>query len=379
MLRSLDLFARGVGCVCAAAAAAILLPMPTFALWMGRYAALETSLVSAVAGYAAAAWLFKRGGAPRAFWVLLALASAVVATLPSASALWALRGARCGFTLAGYAGLGAVDAAAGDLKRDLILEPSRPDLVCDVYRGKGTGTRPFVIVVHGGSWRGGDKGQAARVSQALADHGWTVIDARYRLAPRHQFPAAIGDVKCLLGRVREQAARLGVDPSRAVLLGRSAGGQIALVAAYSAGDTRLPPACAVLDTPVQGVVALYAPTDLAWGHANPIRPDVVRGPESLELYLGGPPVPAAAAYRLATPQTWVDHPLPPTLLVHGTEDRLVSFGHAERLAAALAAAGRRVRLVAVPAAEHAFDLRPGGTGEQLARCALFGFLDALLP
>jgi acetyl esterase/lipase len=184
----------------------------------------------------------------------------------------------------------------------------------------------------------------------------------------------VADVKCLLGRLREQGDRFGIDPGRVFLLGRSAGGEIALVAAYSAGDPRLPPSCAVEDAPVSAVTALYAPTDLAWGHAHPIRPDVVRGPEAIELYLGGTPEQAPDAYRLASPLTWADHPLPPTLLVHGTDDRLVSVEHSRRLARGLRAAGQPVELVEIPFADHAFDARPGGFGEQLARQVVVRFL-----
>src|SRR5262249_8794653 len=143
---------------------------------------------------------------------------------------------------------------------------------------------------------------------------------------------------------------------------------------YSAGDERLPPSCAVEDRPVSAVIALYAPTDLAWGHAHPVRPDVVRGPESLELYLGGPPEDAPDAYRLASPHPWAAPPPPRTLLVHGADDRLVSVEHSRRLARGLRAAGQAVELVEIPFADHAFDARPGGFGEQLARHVMLRFL-----
>jgi acetyl esterase/lipase len=262
------------------------------------------------------------------------------------------------------------------LRRDLVLDPSRKALSADLYLPSGPGPHPLVVVIHGGSWRGGDKGQAPAVSRVLAGEGIAVADVRYRLAPGDRFPAAVADVKCALGRLRERAADLGLD-GRAVLLGRSAGGEIALVAAYSAGDARIAPSCAVQDAPVTGVAALYAPTDLAWAYHHPVRPDVVHGPESLELYLGGSPEAVPDAYRLGTPQSWLDRPVPPTLLVHGTGDRLVSFEHAPRLERALVHARADVTLVAVPFAEHAFDVRSGGVGEQLTRHVLLDWLRRL--
>jgi acetyl esterase/lipase len=258
--------------------------------------------------------------------------------------------------------------------RDVVLDPLMPRLVADVYHAPGPPPHPFLVLAHGGSWRGGDKGEVPHVSRRLAASGYTVVDVRYGLAPQEPFPRGVADLKCALGRVREQAAALGVDPACGALMGRSAGGQVALIAAYSAADPRLPPSCPVADVPPRAVVALYAPADLVWGHDNPMVPDIIRGTESLELYLGGPPARAAEAYRLGTPMSWVDRPLPPTLLVHGAGDQPVSPVHSRRLAAALAGKGRDVTLLEVPMGEHGVDARPGGTGEQITVRAVLDFL-----
>ena len=287
-------------------------------------------------------------------------------------AAYRYRGTGPGFSLAEYV-LG-VETPPIEIRRDLVLDPGAPSLTSDVYLAPGPGPHPFVMVVHGGSWSGGDKGQVPHLSRVFAASGFTVIDVRYRLAPAALFPSAVADVKCLLGRARERAAELGLDPARAALLGRSAGGQIALVAAYSAGDPRLPPSCAVADQPVVGVVALYPPTEMAWGHDNPIRPDVVQGPKSLETYLGGTPDEAPEAYRLASPITFTDRAVPPTLLIHGVGDRFVFVEHCRRLTRGLRARGHSVELLEVPFADHAFDARAGGVGEQLARGTILRFL-----
>jgi dipeptidyl aminopeptidase/acylaminoacyl peptidase len=107
-------------------------------------------------------------------------------------------------------------------------------------------------------------------------------------------------------------------------------------------------------------------------------PDVIQGTESLQLYLGGPPAQAAEAYRLGTPMSWVDRSVPPTLLLHGGGDQLVSPVHSRRLAAALAERGRDVTFIEVPMGEHGMDARPGGVGEQVVRRAVLEFLHARL-
>jgi acetyl esterase/lipase len=361
----------------AISAVSIAVPALSYPLWVARLVAVETSLAAAAlaAGAIVLAAVAERrspGGRRGRIALLLAIPALVVTMAPPLAALRRFGARSFSFSLAEYAG--APFAPAMRREADVVLDPGVPGLALDLYRPQASGRHPLVAIVHGGSWRSGAKGQAAHVSRALAAAGYVVADLGYRLAPEHRFPAGVADVKCLVGRLRGNADRLGIDPGRVVLLGRSAGGEIALVAAYSAGDPRLAPSCAVEDRPVSAVIALYPPTDLAWGHAHPIRPDVVRGPESIELYLGGTPESAPDAYRLASPLTWADHALPPTLLVHGTDDRLVSVEHSRRLARGLRAAGQPVDLVEIPFADHAFDARPGGFGEQLSRQVIARFL-----
>jgi acetyl esterase/lipase len=354
----------------ALAALLMLLPSPTYPVWLLRFAAAELAAPLALLAVGAAALLWT-GGARHERWAIPAVAACVAVLLwPTLATLRVARATAIRISLREY----ATGSAAGVPQRDVLLDPARADLPADVYPAAGPGPHAFVVVVHGGSWRGGDKGAAPWVSRALSAAGVVVFDVRYPLAPEHPFPAAVRDVKCLLGRIRERARDWDVDGSRGTLLGRSAGGEIALVAAYSAGDARLTPSCAVPDAGVARVVAVYAPTDLAWGHDHPLWPDIVNGPDSVERYLGGAPEDAPEAYRQATPQSWVRPRLPPTLLVHGTGDRMVSAEHAARLARVLRAAGDDVDVLLLPFADHGFDMRGGSIAEQIARARILAFV-----
>lgn len=357
----------------AAGALIILAPSVHRWQWIARLALRETSLV--LAPIAGAAFLAARGRRAPVTRGLAAFGG-VVAIAAFVAPLTAMPDLR-GFSPAEYA-LPGMGTPAVRVETDIVLDPARPGLTADVFHPPGPPPHPFVVVVHGGSWRHGDKGELPRFSRRLAAAGYKVFDVRYALAPAEPFPRGVADVKCLLGRVREQSARLGVDAGRGALFGRSAGGQIALIAAYSAGDPRIAPSCAVADEPVQAVVALYAPSDLSWGHANRMVPDVIRGTESIELYLGGPPAQAPEAYRLSAAATWTERAVPPTLLVHGGGDQLVSPVHSRRLAAALTERGREFTFIEVPMGEHGMEARPGGTAEQITRQAVLGFLAARL-
>ncbi|MDB4928852.1 MAG: Esterase/lipase-like [Myxococcaceae bacterium] len=343
-------------------AALVYVPLPTWAAWMVHFASLEACLLGCATGLAAFA--LARG---RPLVRALAVVGVIAGALPALAVAPVYRRERQPFSAVAW--LTGRTGPTVTVRRDLALGAGQ---LADLYPAPGRGPHPFVLVVHGGSWRSGDKGDAAQVSHALALAGISVLDVSYRLAPAGRFPAAVADVKCLLGRARERAAELGLDPARAAILGRSAGGEIALVAAYS--DDRIAPSCAVATAPVQAAVSVYGPSDMAWAHAHPFVPDVVRGVEAVEVYLGGTPRTAPEAYRLATPQTWITDATPPTLLVHGTGERCVRAENATMLAAALRARGRSVRTLLVPMADHGFDVRRGGLGEQLARGVIVEFL-----
>lgn len=176
---------------------------------------------------------------------------------------------------------------------------------------------------------------------------------------------------------QENAGRYGVDPDRVELMGNSAGAHLALLAAYTEGDPRLPPSCDVGDTGVEAVAAFYPPTDLArlyemewpWW-----RPDVV-GLGGTRRFMGGAPSSVPERYRLASPIYHVDPGDPPTFLVHGDDDQIVPVQESELLAERLGEAGVPHRFLRLPWANHAFDLSWGGWGSQITRSALSEFLE----
>jgi dipeptidyl aminopeptidase/acylaminoacyl peptidase len=156
-------------------------------------------------------------------------------------------------------------------------------------------------------------------------------------------------------------------------LGRSAGGHLTLLAAYLTDLPRT--GCAEASVRPWLVVAFYAPTDLT---QDPRDDDVRQGLRGL---LGGDLSERADVYRLASPLSHVAADVPPTLLIHGTWDELVSVEHSRRLASALRNAGATVQLVEAPFAGHAFDGAPNPLTWQLAHHAIVEFLEdrALTP
>lgn len=239
-------------------------------------------------------------------------------------------------------------------------------LQLDYYPAFGRSPAPCVIVIHGGGWDDGDRGQIPQFNDWLAWSGYSVADISYRLAPAGVWPAQREDVAAAIAFIKAHAGPWGVDPSRLVILGRSAGGQIAEASAY-----------ALQDPAVRGVVALYAPADMhfawAWGRED----DALNSPRLLRRFLGGTPETARPAYDSSSAILLAGAGSPPTLLVHGTIDTLVWNRQSERLSARLSEAGVPNLLVSLPWATHALEYNLSGPSGQLTTYSVGWFLDAV--
>ena len=197
--------------------------------------------------------------------------------------------------------------------------------------------------------------------------GYSVAVVEYRTAPEFRFPAALEDVRQALAYLKENTANLGVDPGKFVLLGRSAGAQLALLEAYASGDES-----------IRGVVSFYGPTDLPYAYAHPTNPRVADIQRPLEDYLGGSPGERDEAYREASPINFASPSSPPTLLVHGSRDDMVQLIQSERLAARLQGVSVPHLLVRLPWATHGFDHNIRGPGGQLSTYVVEAFLAAVV-
>jgi acetyl esterase/lipase len=253
-------------------------------------------------------------------------------------------------------------------------------LALDVYLPRqrpATPGRPL-LVVHGGFWGAGDKGEAPIASRRLADLGFTVFDVQYRVSPQPNWQTATGDVKCAIGWVKQHATtpEWNVDPARLAVLGRSAGGHLALMAAYAPTDPELPASCEVTDTSVDAVVSLYAPTDLSWGYKYPANRWVSDSRAKMRAFLGGGPDEIGDRYRALSPLERVTTKAPRTLLAHGGRDQFVPHGHMGLLAARLRAMGVPCETLFVPYGQHAFDFVVGGFSDQIFEAELLKFLAA---
>src|SRR5215217_6102118 len=102
---------------------------------------------------------------------------------------------------------------------------SRGDI--HIYLPPGaTSSCPFVFGIHGGGWRNGDQTAYSYMAPKLAPLGIALALVSYRLAPEHPFPAAYDDLVVAARWLREHGAEQGLDTSKCLIFGASAGGHL---------------------------------------------------------------------------------------------------------------------------------------------------------
>jgi acetyl esterase/lipase len=248
-----------------------------------------------------------------------------------------------------------------------------------------------VIYIHGGGWRIGYKDMGTRTFfQRLVGQGHVVSDIAYTLSPQADIPTMVTEINQAILWMKEKSNAFGVNPERIVLMGASAGGHLALLAAYTPNHPAFQPFPPdTSDTSVRGVVAYYPLVDFLTlpTHArelvnlspNPIdkaahammaslfmlkAEDLEREDNSdtefLKRYMaeivGGDPEEILETYRLLSPIHHVGPHCPPTLLLQGSDDVLVLASEVRRLHRKLQAAVIPVVMIEFPHTEHAFDL-----------------------
>ncbi|CAA9339295.1 MAG: hypothetical protein AVDCRST_MAG93-6551, partial [uncultured Chloroflexia bacterium] len=321
-------------------------PAPLYRLFMVSVGASEWSIwigLLALVGLGLAGWVIALGSTRLgSVSIILGLCAIILAAKPPLQALRVASHEGVSLSLTRYLfGKQTPPESLQVMQNVVYAEVDGRELHLDVYRPKqgapaDTARLPAIVVVHGGSWSGGSKGEFSAMSRTLAQNGAVVFDVEYRLASANTpFPAQIADVKCAIGWVKDNAQTYHVDPQRIALLGRSAGGQLALLAAYTPDHPLLQPSCMVQDTTVRAVISFYAPVDLAWGYDHPSRPDIINSQATLRNYLNGTPRTHANVYQLASPTAHVTASSPPTLIIHGEFDHIVGVQHAHFMTEAL--------------------------------------------
>ncbi|RMF39320.1 MAG: alpha/beta hydrolase [Planctomycetota bacterium] len=233
-------------------------------------------------------------------------------------------------------------SAQVDIGRDVAYRDGNPMWKLDLYlpavvQSAVRQPRPAIVFVHGGGWRGGDKGRGVfrTLPERYAGLGYVCISVNYRLTTEAPFPACVEDCKCAVRWLRAHAQEYGVDPKRVGGFGISAGAHLVAMLALARADAGLEGDGPYRDvsSELQAAVCVATPADFTiWTRE--------RVPQGLAMLFGTNENLEEIARR-ASPVTYARRDAPPMLVIHGTADKLVPVDQGRRLVKALQAAGAK--------------------------------------
>jgi arylformamidase len=236
------------------------------------------------------------------------------------------------------------DERAQEVKRDIpYATPAAERQVLDVYSPPGAKNLPVVFWIHGGGWQAGDKSDVQIKPQAFTDKGFVFVSTSYRLLPKVDMEDIVRDIAKSIHWVHDHIADYGGDPQRVLVMGHSAGAQLAALVCID--DRYLKAEGLSL-----GIIKGCVPVD---GDTYDV-PAIIETAETRRRVHGQPQAtnghrekfgntPAKHRDLSAVTHVAKDKGIPPFLIMH-VADHPDTSAQAQRLAAVLKGAGVPVRI-----------------------------------
>lgn len=235
-----------------------------------------------------------------------------------------------------------VDAWFGHTRRDLKMDIIYPEDKTKKY--------PCVVWICGGAWQRLDRCAHLAYLTELARSGFVVASVEYRTANEGTFPIQLEDVKAGIRYLKALSDRYNIDPERFGVMGESAGGYLAAMAALVEDKSYDVGAFTEYSSKVQAACPWYPPSDVT-GFPYP---SPVEAAASMESMLLGKNVMLNKEEALKIcPVSFVTKDAPPFLIIHGDNDHTVPFSQGEILHDKLERAGADVKLLVLEGADHA--------------------------
>ncbi len=247
-------------------------------------------------------------------------------------------------------------------------EPKNERQMLDVYAPtKGTDL-PVVVWIHGGGWQRGDKAEVHKKPQAFADQGFVFVALNYRLLPKATIKQMAEDVAKAIRWVHDHAQEYGGDPHTIIVMGHSAGAQLAALVCtddrYLKGQKlslALIKACVPVDGDTYDVVLQIATVEAKRAAIYRIK----FGDEQMQKEL-------SSVTHVAKGKN-----IPPFLILH-VADHPETKGQSQRLVKALQEAGISAKAYPAEGKNHTTINNDLGLATDRPTQEMFAFLSAVL-
>lgn len=224
------------------------------------------------------------------------------------------------------------------------------DLYLDIFLPEEKNP-PLIMWVHGGAWK--ELNRCWNLAMPMVERGYAVAAVDYRYCDEGQFPTQMLDLKDALLFLKKHAEQYGYNSEKIAVSGDSAGAHLCTMLAVSVGNKEWE--STEEDYSVQAVIDMCGPSNLKMILHG--KDDVLNNPVSELLGVAATSKTGFGQAAVASPQTYINGSEPPFLILHGSEDPLVSQEHSRQLRNSLENAGVPVMMYLIPGAVHAFGGR----------------------
>jgi pectinesterase len=181
---------------------------------------------------------------------------------------------------------------------------------------------PGVLIIHGGGWISGNRGQHIPLAQSLAKAGYAAFTVEYRLSGEALYPAAIYDVKAALRWMRANAQQFNIDTNKIAVLGFSAGGEMAALLGVTSKNPKFEDkiCSAKFSSNVQAVVDIDG--TLSFVHPESGEGDDSRSTSAATYWFGYSKKDQPALWANASPLNYAQNNKAPFLFINSSVDRM---------------------------------------------------------
>ncbi len=234
-------------------------------------------------------------------------------------------------------------------------EPLVLQILQPFSRNAPKAVRPCVVFVQGSAWMKQDVYEQLPLVAKLAERGYVTAIVEYRHSGIASFPAPVIDSRNAVRFLRKNAAEYGIDPEKIIISGDSSGGHTAMFAGIHHNDVSDENIYPGVSAEVKGIIDYYGSCSIMRWDSNPTTENhkLPDSPEGMEM--GGVNLresPDLCRKLSVECNITVDTEIAPTLIFHGTKDRVVNTWSSIDLYRQMKKCGKDVSLYLVEGADH---------------------------
>ncbi|MEG8946173.1 alpha/beta hydrolase [Rosettibacter firmus] len=179
---------------------------------------------------------------------------------------------------------------------------------------------PCIIIIHGGGWRSGHKEMEWAIASNIASKNFVTATIEYRLSTEALYPAAVLDIKNAILWIKENSEKFNIDTNKIILMGQSAGGQLAALAGVTCGIKKFEPVSKKHSTKIMAIIDIDGVLDMTTPSESG-KDTIPSKPSAAKMWLGFTYKEKPEIWKEASPLTYISKNTPPMLFINSSIPR----------------------------------------------------------